>query len=446
MRRLILIAIVIAVAGCGASQPLPDGRRTITFDSGSPIVDVEAFPELDGDSLRLRITWGIIPASLIQANRTFGLESIARSEIDVHAIGQGEGTSFSRTDTLRYYDDRAGADFDYNILQRDLDLAPGSYEVAVRVEDATSGASTRRMLTTTLPAGDDAEASCHLRLKSSEDAGAPRVAFHVDSAAEWVDVVAESWGRPAEMELALVRLESDTSVAEPPFGLRRTRVALSVRGVAAEDVDTVEVRRWEQGEDPRQQVIRMEPDEIGLYRALCIREGETLATREFAVRQAGFPRVDRLSVMLDALEYLATPREMRHLRDAPNEFELKLRLDSFWTEHAPNRLVASDLVERYYSRVQRANMLFSDVKEGWKTDRGMVYILRGPPLYVDRHVQSETWYYTYSEMNPADIFVFDRVVIDGLDAISRNVVLQRGRVYDYDWRRLRDRWRRGEDV
>ncbi len=442
---ILFAAVVLLAAGCSATEPLHDTHRSITFDSGSPIVDIEAYPEVVDGDVRLSVTWGVVRASLIRVNRPFGLQSSIQSEIEVYALEAGMGASYSRIDTLRYSETWQGEEFGYHLSNHIFDLAPGDYEVSVRVQDRTSGASSERSLRVSLPARNAPQPICHVRLKKP-NAAAPVVAFHVENSLEGLSLVADSWGDQAELQLALVRIESDTSIAEPPFGLDRTGAAISVRGVKAEHVDTLEVRRWILNGQRQQQIIRMKPEETGVYRLLCSRGDETLATREFAVRHAGFPRVNRLDVMLDALAYLATPGEMRYLRESSDLIELKHRFDAFWLELTPNRLAAKDLLDRYYSRVQRANLLFSGIKEGWKTDRGMVYIMRGPPLYIERTLQSETWFYRYTQANPADIFVFDRVIVSGLDAVSRNLVLQRGRVYDYEWRKLISRWRRGEDV
>lgn len=442
---ILVVVVTVLAAGCGTSEPLHDTDRNLTFDSGAPILDVEAYPEIVDDGVRLRITWGVVRASLIRINRPFGVQSIVRTEIEAYALGEGSGSIYTRSDTLRYSDTWQGDEFGYQIMEHVFDLDPGRYEIAIRVEDRTSGASSRRTLDVQLPAGDDESPLCQLRL-FSQSGDTPVVAFHVDSSLDGIDVVADSWGDGGGMELALVRVESDTTIAEPPFGLGRTGAAISVRGVMAERADTLEVREWNLTGQPQQHVIRMEPHATGVYRALCLQDGTTLASREFAVRQPGFPRVNRLDVMLDALTYLATPGEMRHIREAYDPIELKLRFDSFWAQLTPNRLAAANLLERYYSRVQQANLLFSGIKEGWKTDRGMVYIMRGPPLYIDRTITDETWYYRYSDLDPTDVFVFDRVVVSGLDAVSRHLVLKRNRVYNHEWQRLRDRWRRGEDV
>lgn len=443
-RVILAAAVIILVAGCGTSEPLQQQRRTLTFDAGSPIVDFDAVPGQGDAGPQLHLTWGVIPASFVRTYRIDGRQSIIRSDISVEPVESGQGASHSRIDTVFYASDRDRELYDYRLFQRSIDLAPGDYEVSIRVEDGTTGSATRRVARVTIPQGDAGPPACHLQLFRAPDTDRPVVSFHVAGDAPWLDVATESWGDAAPMQLAIVRIPSDTTVAEPPFGLGRTRVALSVRGVAEEDTDTVQVLSWVQGEEARRQVLRIQPPEAGLYRAVCLRDGEPLAVREFAVRQPGFPRVDRLSVMVDALEYLATDREMRYLREAHTDVELKLRFDAFWAQRAPNRQSAMRLLTHYYSRVEEANLLFSGVKEGWKTDRGMIYIMRGPPLFRERQIEHETWFYTYSDVNPADVFRFDRIIINGVDAVSRNVVLDRHPVYDYEWRRLLDRWRRGD--
>lgn len=60
----------------------------------------------------------------------------------------------------------------------------------------------------------------------------------------------------------------------------------------------------------------------------------------------------------------------------------------------------NELVEEYYFRVDYANLNFSTVSaEGWRTDRGRIYILLGPPDRINRHYREfdtppyELWIY-----------------------------------------------------
>lgn len=443
-RRAILFALIIALAaGCGTSRPSFDrAQRNLTFDSGSPIVDAEVHPVAEGDSVWLRLTWGVIPASLIRTTATGELRSVLGTEVILRPEdGTGDAVSFSQSDTLRFESEREAASFDYRLFGRDIAVSPGSYEARIRVTDGTSGAASVSSLEVDVPVDGSGPTSCHVRLV--DEAGEPVVSYHVPSESGRIDIVVTSFGSDADLRVALIRVESDTSVADPPYGLSRTRGALTMRGIRGEHVDTLEVRAWRAGAEGRELRMALDPVRSGLYRATCDVEGRPLARREFAVRHAGFPAVDRLPVMVEALEYLATGREMAELHGARDVSELKTRFDAFWAQRAPDRASAARLLERYYSRVEEANLLFSGVKEGWKTDRGMVYIMRGPPLFTERQIDRETWFYTYSDVNPADVFTFERIIVTGVDAITSNIVLVRSPVYDYEWRRLLDRWRSG---
>ena len=56
-------------------------------------------------------------------------------------------------------------------------------------------------------------------------------------------------------------------------------------------------------------------------------------------------------------------------------------------------------MEEYYSRVDYANRNYASFTEGWRTDRGMVFIRFGPPQNIERHPFDadtkpyEVWYY-----------------------------------------------------
>jgi|AntDeeMinimDraft_5_1070356.scaffolds.fasta_scaffold47367_1 hypothetical protein len=58
---------------------------------------------------------------------------------------------------------------------------------------------------------------------------------------------------------------------------------------------------------------------------------------------------------------------------------------------------------------------FFNFKEGWKTDPGMMYILFGPPWYVDRRLDQMQWSYSYNRSDPGtEFFVFTAQVKIGV--------------------------------
>lgn len=80
----------------------------------------------------------------------------------------------------------------------------------------------------------------------------------------------------------------------------------------------------------------------------------------------------------------------------------------FWTKASGNEPETSArLIQEFNRRVQYANDHFSSHKMGWKTDRGMVYILFGHADRVMDDIRSSTWSYGFTSV-VSNEFVFVR--------------------------------------
>jgi len=101
-------------------------------------------------------------------------------------------------------------------------------------------------------------------------------------------------------------------------------------------------------------------------------------------------------------------------------------------------------VSTFYNRVEEANLRYSDTREGWKTDRGMVYILMGEPLFVEQTLEAETWFYTYDEGRVERTFRFFKTARSELPDILQTFTLERSFDYEPFWTHLVERWRKGE--
>jgi GWxTD domain-containing protein len=95
-------------------------------------------------------------------------------------------------------------------------------------------------------------------------------------------------------------------------------------------------------------------------------------------------------VMIEPLAYLATPYEMEEMRSAVRP---KVALDNFWIKCGGNVEKSRELIRIYYTRVLYSNHYFTSYKEGWRTERGMVYIIYGPPDKVYKTPEGESWGY-----------------------------------------------------
>ena len=110
------------------------------------------------------------------------------------------------------------------------------------------------------------------------------------------------------------------------------------------------------------------------------------------------------------LIYIATPSEIDYIEEGENEEEKIKRYREFWRKKDPTSgTEENELYNEYSRRVAYANENFSHYIEGWRSDRGMVFIILGSPNNVDRHpfdLESkpyEVW--QYYELNRNFVFI-----------------------------------------
>lgn len=150
-----------------------------------------------------------------------------------------------------------------------------------------------------------------------------------------------------------------------------------------------------------------------------------------------FPNVPSWDEMIEMVTYISTRKEHEILQEAENK---KLALDQYWINITKDEEKAKDLIREYFRQVEFANILFSDFKEGWKTDRGMIYIVMGPPQEVYFHSDREIWIYEGLNTNSKITFTFARVK----NILTPNYyILNRSRSYQPEWFKSITLWRSG---
>lgn len=140
-------------------------------------------------------------------------------------------------------------------------------------------------------------------------------------------------------------------------------------------------------------------------------QGGSRAFHAFVVRLAGIPTsIEDLDAAIDQLLYIAESDQLDSIRAGKTVEERYRRFREFWKKRDPTPdSERNEDMEQYYRRVVFANKNFSHYMEGWKTDRGMVYIMFGPPSNIDRHPFDsdakpyETWF--YNDLNYQFLFV-----------------------------------------
>ena len=150
---------------------------------------------------------------------------------------------------------------------------------------------------------------------------------------------------------------------------------------------------------------------------------------------SGFPDVNSHEAMMKPIRYVSTQKEYKNIAEANNKVTA---IEAFWLKIGGHEDRTRNLIRKYYSRVMNANRLFSSYTEGWQTDRGMIYIVFGPPNIVYRSDESESWIYGEENNFFSITFTFTKMK----NKFSENdYSLQRAPVYKDNWFRAVDVWR-----
>jgi GWxTD domain-containing protein len=153
----------------------------------------------------------------------------------------------------------------------------------------------------------------------------------------------------------------------------------------------------------------------GLYLA----QQDTLGSQGFVFRVAAnsFPRINRMMDIADPLVFVSTKAEHDDLVAANGD---KSRVDKVILDITHDTDRAKTFMRSYFRRVELADQYFTTYKEGWKTDRGMLYIVFGLPDEVSRTEQTETW--TYRDIKERFTFLkkYASVYQPQFDVLLRN--------------------------
>lgn len=108
-----------------------------------------------------------------------------------------------------------------------------------------------------------------------------------------------------------------------------------------------------------------------------------------------------IDIAMRQMRYILTNEEKLALKKVDKK-DMEQQFYSLWKKRDPTPLTEyNELMEEYYGRVWYVNEHFDAWQPGWETDRGMIYILFGPPDEVQRTnpVSTNTssilqvWYY-----------------------------------------------------
>src|SRR5687768_4164208 len=86
------------------------------------------------------------------------------------------------------------------------------------------------------------------------------------------------------------------------------------------------------------------------------------------------------------VSYIITDEEKRAYKKLRTDEEREQFIEQFWRRRDPDPdTETNEYLEEHYERIAYANQHFASGIPGWKTDRGRIYIMYGPPHEKETH-------------------------------------------------------------
>ena len=169
-------------------------------------------------------------------------------------------------------------------------------------------------------------------------------------------------------------------------------------------------------------------------KGLYLLQEDTTSAEGYTIRaEEDYPRLGKVESLADPLTYICTSQELARVRQAKGD---KKAFDRVILSITLDQERARKFMKNYYRRVEVANQLFTSYKEGWKTDRGMVYIVFGVPDQVFKTAERELWFYKNSDFRIDFEFTKSPTLFD-----PENYVLIRQKKFERTVYEVIDLWR-----
>ncbi len=128
----------------------------------------------------------------------------------------------------------------------------------------------------------------------------------------------------------------------------------------------------------------------------------------------------------DEVPYIITDSERAAFKKLTTDDEREAFIEDFWERRNPNPgSPENEYKEEYYRRIAYANEHYASGIPGWKTDRGRIYIMYGPPDETDSHPSGGSYERPESEGGgETSTYPFEQWRYRYIDGIGNNIILE----------------------
>jgi GWxTD domain-containing protein len=414
----------------------------------------------ENNKTQILVSGDVVYGSLIYSKKEDSLKAKMSIEISIYEDTDDNvevaGTQFE--ESIATVDDNISNNQDSYRFERVLDVPAGNYIVEVSVFDETSDKLSTRITNTSLPNPEDdisnvTDIQVLGKNSESSNTGFYQVTtFDIPSKFDSLKFVFQVTNNkpdaPISIESRLLKFSADSTPARPMNYNNYSPSSIQYKGIDYDEYDIVQssVRDLQQ---PGSVFIEFAYSELprGNYRLEVTsnegQEDELYRARDFSIKSENYPSPSSAIELARPLVYIMNDDEYEALMSIKDPDSLKAAVDRFWLTNIQNSSTARSVISLYYERVEEANKQFSNFKEGWKTDPGMMYILFGPPWYNDRFSDEMVWSYSYNRQDPEKTFYFYRTKINNKFYPFTNYILSRDSFYYSVNYQQREKWRTG---
>jgi GWxTD domain-containing protein len=430
-----------------------------TYKAGHPELLINAFGFIDQDQgPTLKITAEIVEGSLIYSQHSDSLFANIALDIQIIDLENGENiieseriiksitssnkqiTSSPKTITVSY-------------LQQ---VSPSNYDISVTVTDLNSKRQITQTTETFIPETEEGEftiSTIQMYGKQNGASWSPITGYDVQSSVDSLrfvfQVISPQTERPMTIDSRLTKIKSDTDLPRSMTRSNYSSSSIEYKGIDYYNETVIQSTRRVLSDYGSVFVeYKFANQNRGNYRfeVTTKKEGdeeEQFNGRAFGVKSPNFPAVQNINELARPLAYLMDSKQYEELLEISDKDSLKQAIDRFWLKNIGNKQTTRRVVELYYTRVEQANKLYSNFKEGWKTDRGMIYIMFGEPVYTTDRFRTLTWFYTYNLENPEYRFQFRQPKLNNKFYPFDHYLLQRHNYYHQRQHFQRELWLSG---
>ncbi|TYP92771.1 GWxTD domain-containing protein [Fodinibius salinus] len=436
--------------GCSKSfNPNVERGSTYNFKEGHPEVRFSAFGFVNEQgNPTINLAADIVYGSLIYNQE--GSNYISKLAVDVRVIKQSDSTDVIDSKQYTFQIKKEDPNIAYSqetfTFQKELEVEPGKYKINFTLTDLRSkkkiASSTKTFIPN--PAANIPNLTNIKMLGKNMENNTPSwspittydVPGRVDSLRFVFQVTNNSSDKPLVVNSKLIRFASDTTPARPMHYNNYSPSTIGYKGIEYDDTQTIEStqRKLRQAGNvlieftfANQQRgnyrFRVETNKTGGE------SGNHFKARDFGVKSKNYPSVKTAKELARPLVYLMGKDKYDKLLKINNPDSLKQTIDRFWLKHIGNKNKTKSIIQKYYNRVEEANKQFSNFKEGWKTDLGMIYILFGSPWYIEDRLDEMQWSYSYNRSDPERNFYFYQPKLQSQYFPFQHYLLERSQSY-----------------